>query len=155
MELKNHKAHARKSTSRKCKSTPGTRVPSLCSRDNLPTLTVPDRKLRPKRSPVVKVTHMLVSGRYPRQGSFIHNPYEARGGTEAWVGKPSTEKLILQHAFSIFFFFFGGTGAWTQGLHLEPLHQPYFCERFFEIGSCKLFALAGFKLRSSWSLPPA
>jgi hypothetical protein len=23
------------------------------------------------------------------------------------------------------------TGAWTQGLHLEPLHQPYFCEMFF------------------------
>jgi hypothetical protein len=23
-----------------------------------------------------------------------------------------------------FFFFFCGTGAWTQGLHLEPLHQP-------------------------------
>jgi hypothetical protein len=20
----------------------------------------------------------------------------------------------------------GGTGVWTQGLHLEPLHQPFF-----------------------------
>jgi hypothetical protein len=28
-----------------------------------------------------------------------------------------------------FFFFFCGTGAWTQGLHLEHLHQPYFCDR--------------------------
>jgi hypothetical protein len=27
---------------------------------------------------------------------------------------------------------FWGTGAWTQDLHLEPLHQPYFCEGFFE-----------------------
>jgi hypothetical protein len=34
-----------------------------------------------------------------------------------------------------------------QGLHLEPLHQPYFCEGFFEIGSHELFA--GFKPRSS------
>jgi hypothetical protein len=31
----------------------------------------------------------------------------------------------------LFLHFFCGTGAWTQGLHLEPLHQPYFCERFF------------------------
>jgi hypothetical protein len=34
-----------------------------------------------------------------------------------------------------FFFFFCSTGVWTQGLHLEPPHQPYFCEGFFEIGS--------------------
>jgi hypothetical protein len=26
---------------------------------------------------------------------------------------------------------FWGTGAWTQDLHLEPLHQPYFCEWFW------------------------
>jgi hypothetical protein len=32
-------------------------------------------------------------------------------------------------------FFFCSTGAWTQGLHLEPLHQPIFCEGFLEIGS--------------------
>jgi hypothetical protein len=24
-----------------------------------------------------------------------------------------------------FFFFFFSTGAWTQGLHLEPLHLPF------------------------------
>jgi hypothetical protein len=24
-----------------------------------------------------------------------------------------------------FFFFFCGTGAWTQGIHLEPLHQSF------------------------------
>jgi hypothetical protein len=32
------------------------------------------------------------------------------------------------------------------GLHLEPLHQPYFCEGFFEVGALELFAGAGFKL---------
>jgi hypothetical protein len=38
---------------------------------------------------------------------------------------------VLVHSFpSVSFFFFCGTGAWTQGLHLEPLHQPYFCEGF-------------------------
>jgi hypothetical protein len=52
------------------------------------------------------------------------------------------------------FFFFCGTGAWTRGLHLEPLHQPYLCEGFFEIGSQELFAQARFELWSSWSLPP-
>jgi hypothetical protein len=44
--------------------------------------------------------------------------------------------------FKLFFFFF----------HFEPLHQPYFCEGFFEIG--ELFPRAGFKPWSSWSLPP-
>jgi hypothetical protein len=47
-----------------------------------------------------------------------------------------------------------GTGVWTQGLHLKPLHQPFFVKAFFEIGSCKLFAQAGFNPWSSWSLPP-
>jgi hypothetical protein len=35
--------------------------------------------------------------------------------------------------------FFCGTGAETQGLHLEPLHQPFFVKGFFNIGSRKLF----------------
>jgi hypothetical protein len=38
------------------------------------------------------------------------------------------------------FSFFAALGfelkVWTQGLHLEPLHQPSFCEGFFKIGSC-------------------
>jgi hypothetical protein len=40
-----------------------------------------------------------------------------------------------------FFFFFCSTGAWTQGLHLEPLHQPYACKGFFMIGFLELFCL--------------
>jgi hypothetical protein len=51
------------------------------------------------------------------------------------------------------FFFFSDTGAWTHGLHLDLLHQAYFCEGFFEIGSPELFAQAGLELWSSWSLP--
>jgi hypothetical protein len=31
--------------------------------------------------------------------------------------------------------FFFCTETWTQGFHLESLHQPYFCEGFFLIGS--------------------
>jgi hypothetical protein len=27
---------------------------------------------------------------------------------------------------------FFGTGDWTPVLHLEPLHQPFFCEGFFQ-----------------------
>jgi hypothetical protein len=46
-----------------------------------------------------------------------------------------------------------GSGAWTQGLHLEPCHQPFFMIGFFKIESCKLFAWAGFEPQSSWSLP--
>jgi hypothetical protein len=37
------------------------------------------------------------------------------------------------------------SGVWTQGL------QPWF---FFEIGSHKLFARAGFEMQFSRSLPP-
>jgi hypothetical protein len=48
-------------------------------------------------------------------------------------------KCHLHWAVRIFvFFFFYSTGVWTQGLHLEPLHQP-FCVCvwwvFFKIGS--------------------
>jgi hypothetical protein len=32
-----------------------------------------------------------------------------------------------QNYFYFILFFFGGTGAWSQGLHLEPLHQPFLC----------------------------
>jgi hypothetical protein len=45
------------------------------------------------------------------------------------------------------FFFFGGTRAWTQGLHLEPLHQLFFVMGFFKIGAHELFAQAGFEHR--------
>jgi hypothetical protein len=47
-----------------------------------------------------------------------------------------------------------GTGVWTQGLHHEPLYQPFFVMGFFRVGSQELFALPGFKPQSSWSLPP-
>jgi hypothetical protein len=39
------------------------------------------------------------------------------------------------------FFFFRSTEVWTQGLHLEPLLQPFFLWKFFfEVGSYRLFA---------------
>jgi hypothetical protein len=46
-------------------------------------------------------------------------------------------------------FSFCGTGVWTHGVHIEPLHQPFFVMGFFEIGSLKLFAQAGFEPGSS------
>jgi hypothetical protein len=36
---------------------------------------------------------------------------------------------------AIISFLIFGTGAWTHGLDLEPLHQPYFYEGIFRIGS--------------------
>jgi hypothetical protein len=44
---------------------------------------------------------------------------------------------------------FCSTRAWTHGLHLEPLHQPFFVI-FFKIGSFELLVQADFELRSSW-----
>jgi hypothetical protein len=45
---------------------------------------------------------------------------------------------------SFFLSFFCGTGAWTQGLHLELLHQPYFCEGVFKIVSHETICLGWF-----------
>jgi hypothetical protein len=39
---------------------------------------------------------------------------------------------------------FCSTGAWTQGLYLEPLHQPFIRRVFFKIGSHELLAQASF-----------
>jgi hypothetical protein len=58
---------------------------------------------------------------------------------------------ITMLSLSFFLLFVCGTGAWNRGLHLEPLHQPFFVIFFFfEIGSHKLFAWAGFEPSSSW-----
>jgi hypothetical protein len=38
---------------------------------------------------------------------------------------------FLIFTFFVFYFIFGDTGAWIQGLHFETLHQPFFCERLF------------------------
>jgi hypothetical protein len=37
--------------------------------------------------------------------------------------------------FFVFFFFFCASGVLTEGLYLEPLHQPFFVNSLFEIGS--------------------
>jgi hypothetical protein len=42
--------------------------------------------------------------------------------------------------------FFCGTGVGTQGLHIEPLHQPFLVMDFFEIGVQEIFAQTGFEL---------
>jgi hypothetical protein len=69
------------------------------------------------------------------------------------VPTPQTGPILPSCFFLSFLLSFCGTGAWTQGLLLKPLHQPYFVI-FIEIGSHDLFAWAGFEQQSSWSLPP-
>jgi hypothetical protein len=67
------------------------------------------------------------------------------GGIEGKTGEVSRIGFLF---FLSFFFFF-----WYKGLNSgpSPLATPptYFCEAFFEIGSCELFAWAGFELPSS------
>jgi hypothetical protein len=58
------------------------------------------------------------------------------------------------HTQALTFFLLCSAGVWTQDLLLKPLRRPIFCDGFFEIGSRELFAWPGFKLWSSWSLPP-
>jgi hypothetical protein len=43
---------------------------------------------------------------------------------------PHIEEKFLFSS-SSFLFFFCSTRAWTQGLPLGPLHQPFFCDGFF------------------------
>jgi hypothetical protein len=49
----------------------------------------------------------------------------------------SQEVLPLEQSLPVArcFFFFFSTGVWTQGLHLEPLHQPFFVRVFWEMVS--------------------
>jgi hypothetical protein len=50
--------------------------------------------------------------------------------------------------------FFCSTGVWTQGLHLEPLCQLYFCKELFKVGGSRGTISPGwFEPWSSWSLP--
>jgi hypothetical protein len=53
-----------------------------------------------------------------------------------------------------FYFFFAVLGLELRAYTLSHSTTLFFCDRFFEIGSCELFARAGFEPRSSWSLPP-
>jgi hypothetical protein len=63
---------------------------------------------------------------------------------------------------SLCFFSLGSTRVWIQGFilgrqalyHLGRSVSPFWYWLFFEIGSWELFAQAGFKPQSSWSLPP-
>jgi hypothetical protein len=50
------------------------------------------------------------------------------------------------------FGFFCSAGAWTQDLHLEQLHQPFFAMGVFKIGS-RTICPDWLQLQSFWSLP--
>jgi hypothetical protein len=43
----------------------------------------------------------------------------------------------------LFIYLFCSSGVWIQGLHLEPLHQPFLVMGFSEIGSCQLLICPG------------
>jgi hypothetical protein len=69
--------------------------------------------------------------------------------------------LSLEFEFYLLFFFltlleFELRISCLLGRHfiLEPFWQPLSVLGIFKVGSCQLFAWAGFKLQSSWSLPP-
>jgi hypothetical protein len=55
-------------------------------------------------------------------------------GGEGGRGRGQYSSLFLRP--NIYFYYinylFCGTGAWTQDLHLEPLHQSFFCDGFFQ-----------------------
>jgi hypothetical protein len=74
---------------------------------------------------------MRIVGMAVFQQNFIY-------GAEDWTQGLTQARYMLYPSatsstpvFGGFFFFFWGTGAWTQGLYLKPLHQPFFCDGFF------------------------
>jgi hypothetical protein len=91
--------------------------------------------------PLVKVVSVPEEGQKTRQNVPSTFKLEGFGGLVA-----ASDTMM-----GLFLIFFCSTGVWTQGLHLEPLHQPFFVKSFSRwIGSCKLFAWAGFKPQPSW-----
>jgi hypothetical protein len=89
-----------------------------------------------------------MDGVWLRQSDLGSNPRAAKRSLK-W---PKFLTLVLSYSgvfcCSFCFCFICGTGVWTQGLHFEPLHQPFFVMGIFEIGSHKLFAWASFKPQS-------
>jgi hypothetical protein len=62
-----------------------------------------------------------------------------KSGCSHLLGKFSTTWVMSPALFAMVIFF-SSTAAWTQSLHLEPLHQPFLVMGFFSTGSHKLFA---------------
>jgi hypothetical protein len=60
------------------------------------------------------------------------------------INIPKSETLSV----SFLFFFLAVLGLELRALTWSQLHQPYYCEGFFEIGSCELFAWVGFEPQS-------
>jgi hypothetical protein len=58
--------------------------------------------------------------------------------------------VVIKHGF----WFFCGTGVWTQGLHPDPLQQSFFVMGFFEIGSPRTICLGWLRttilISASW-----
>jgi hypothetical protein len=61
----------------------------------------------------------------------------------------------LSHSSSLqaYLFIYCIAGVWTQGLHLEPLCQPFLVMGFFPDRISRTIC-PGWLLRSFWSLPP-
>jgi hypothetical protein len=78
---------------------------------------------------------------HPLQGSGFWTSFYSHfcsGLIRPAVSEVKYSFVPLVNSWSIYWFIYCGTGFWTQGLHLESLHQPFFVKGFFEIGSLKL-----------------
>jgi hypothetical protein len=83
-------------------------------------------KMRALAPPLESSQQMLNS--HPNLGHPKNNDYRSqKAGTGSRI---SMAVLLIQYVLLVLFCFCG-TGAWTQGLHHEPLYHPSFCEGFF------------------------
>jgi hypothetical protein len=98
----------------------------------------------------------LMSSPYSQGIQLVRRLAIVAQGSKPCLGSLYWMSGMYQVLYMVQYLFFrgeGSSGAWTQGLYIEPLHQPFFVMGFFEIESRELFALAGFELQSFWSLP--
>jgi hypothetical protein len=72
-----------------------------------------------------------VSHWHPTSIDFDRSAKVVQGRMESLLQLVLEQLNVLMEKGFFFFSFFSGTGACTQGLHFKPLHQPYFCIRYF------------------------
>jgi hypothetical protein len=86
---------------------------------------------------------------------YLHHPFDSCFLCVYLHMLSKVQSTVNHYSLFFFFFFFW----WYWGLNSEPTPlshstSPFFCEGFFKLGSCELFAWADFEPLSSRSLLP-
>jgi hypothetical protein len=88
---------------------------------------------------VFKYGYICIISYFIETGQLFHEWLSHIGVVTIW----GDQMYSAWGAIMVFCLFvcFCGTGAWTQGQHLEPLHQPFFVMDFFQDGVSQTICL--------------